>query len=300
MRSSTEKDYYSRLTRVLIYIQNHLNEELSLDELAEVAHFSSFHFHRIFKAMVGESVKEHVRRLRLERSAILLTSTDRTILDLALEAGYESHEAFSRAFKNQLGLPPSQFRTEHRDLKRSASSFYSPDGKLTQESIPWSETPEPEMEVKIQSIPKLTVAFVRNVGPYDDAQVAWDKLLPYLGSQGWLGADSKYIGLCHDDPDITPEDKIRYDACVTVNSEFKAEGEIQIQVIPASEYAVTTHLGPYEKLTDTYRSLFGHWLPQSGREPSSQACLEIYLNDPESTDPADLITDVHVPLVSLK
>jgi AraC family transcriptional regulator len=119
-----------------------------------------------------------------------------------------------------------------------------------------------------------------------------------LGKEGWLGGDSLFIGICHDDPEVTPQDKIRYDACVRVDENFSPEGEIGVQVIPGGEYAVTTHFGPYQKLGDTYTKLLGQWLPHSGREMRSAPCFEVYLNDPQSTEPRDLITDIYAPLQS--
>jgi AraC family transcriptional regulator len=98
MRESTLEDYQQRLLRVLLHIQNHLDDPLQLDELAEVAHFSPYHFHRIFRGMTGESVKEHVRRLRLERAAHRLRFTGQPVTEIAFDAGYQQHEAFTRAF----------------------------------------------------------------------------------------------------------------------------------------------------------------------------------------------------------
>src|SRR5438552_3450011 len=114
MKSRTEETYKERVLRVLLYIQQHLDETIELDELARVAHFSPYHFHRLFRGMVGESVMEHVRRLRLERAAHRLKFTDQPVTRIAFEAGYETHEAFSRAFRATFEQSPSQFRESHR------------------------------------------------------------------------------------------------------------------------------------------------------------------------------------------
>ena len=141
------------------------------------------------------------------------------------------------------------------------------------------------MEVKIEYKEPTRVAFMRHVGPYNEVGATWDKFLPVLGKEGLLGGDALFIGICHDDPEVTPQDKIRYDACVTVDESFVPEGEIGVQVIPGGEYAVTTHFGPYQKLGETYTKLLGQWLPRSGRELRSVPCFEVYLNDPQSTEP---------------
>src|SRR5688572_4447608 len=116
MRSRTEQAYKERLLRVLVYIQQHLDEAIELDDLARVAHFSPYHFHRLFRGMVGESVMEHIRRLRLERAAHRLKLSDQPVTQIAFDAGYETHEAFTRAFRAMFDESPSQFRKTHQAL----------------------------------------------------------------------------------------------------------------------------------------------------------------------------------------
>src|SRR5437867_229857 len=116
MREETREAYRERILRVLIHIQERLDEELPLEELASVACFSPYRFHRVFPGMVGESVKEHVRRLRLERAAHRLKFTDLSITSIAFDAGFEAHESFTRAFHEMFGEPPSRFRETHRAL----------------------------------------------------------------------------------------------------------------------------------------------------------------------------------------
>src|SRR5215510_10301188 len=129
MRADTENAYRERMLKVLVHIQGHLDETLALDDLARLAHFSPFHFHRVFRGMVGEPLMEHVRRLRLERAAHRLKFTQEPVVRIAFEAGYETHEAFTRAFRAHFGEPPSRFREVHQALKYPESPsgvHYSP------------------------------------------------------------------------------------------------------------------------------------------------------------------------------
>ena len=152
------------------------------------------------------------------------------------------------------------------------------------------------MDATIKPMSPLRVAFMRHVGPYATVGETWDKFLPVLGKDGRLDGDCMILGICHDDPEVTPPEKIRYDTCVTVDETFVADGDIGVQIIPGGDYAMTTHFGPYDKLGETYARLFGQWLPRSGCELRSGPCFEVYLNDPHSTDPEDLLTDIYVPL----
>ena len=105
--------------------------------------------------------------------------------------------------------------------------------------------------------------------------------------------------MCHDDPDVTPPEKLRYHACISVAGPVNPEGDVGVQEIPGREYAIVTHHGPYEELSNVYEWLCGQWPPTSGREPSAALCLEIYRNDPKSTPSEKLITDVCLPLEPL-
>lgn len=297
MKAVTLHDYKKRLVRVLVHIQQHLDDPLPLSELAALACLSPCHFHRIFSGMVGESVHAHVRRLRLERAAGQLQRETYPVVEIALRAGFETHEAFTRAFRQSFNSSPSEYRKKHRRpaLLPALSKIHYSDGHPLQAFR--SARPSPSIvNVKIISLPPMRVAFIRHVGPYGEVGPVWDRLCAALGSQGLLGPDAKILGLSHDDPCITAPDKLRYDACVTVGESFTPSGEIGVQVIPGGDYAVLTHFGPYARLNDTYTRLIGEWLPRSGRELRSASCFEIYLNTPENTEPEELLTDIHAPL----
>jgi AraC family transcriptional regulator len=294
MKRSTQQEYTKRILSVLVFLQRNLDEELSLEEYARVAHFSPYHFHRIFRGMVGESLHEHIRRLRLERAATRLKRTDRSIIEIALEAGYETHEAFTRAFRTLCGCSPSGYRRDKSAaLAFGAGVHYQEDGSTNNLRLPiGGET----MKVQIEHVEPMRVAFVRHIGPYNEVNIAWERLCMRLGKDGLLGPGTRFIGICYDDPEVTAPERIRYDACVTVDSDFVPEDDVGVQTIGGGEYAITTHLGPYDLLGQTYAKLLGQWLPRSGRELRSEPSLEFYLNAPESTDPEDLITDIYAPL----
>jgi len=185
---------------VLAFIQQHLDEEIPLEQFAKVAHFSPYHFHRIFTGMVGESFKEHIRRFRLQRAAMRLKHTDRSVLEIALEAGYETHEAFTRVFGAMYGCSPSAFRAEKGLLQKDntfAVHYSSGEGLKDIELKTGGQT----MDVEIKCLEPIRVAFVRHVGPYNKAGKAWEKLCTKLGAPSLLGGDTQFIGVCYDDPE---------------------------------------------------------------------------------------------------
>ncbi len=297
-KPTTLRFYKERLLRVLVEIQQHLDEPLELEQLAALAGLSPHHFHHVFTGMIGESLGSHIRRLRLERAASRLKLGKAQVIEIGLEAGYETHEAFSRAFRQSFGCSPTQFRKPHRGTPwPAASSGVHYENSAAQlrnfRTAPWGDK---NMNVTIETLKPMRVAFVRHTGPYNDVGKAWEKLMMLLGKDGLISGNTQFIGICHDDPAVTPPDKIRYDACITVDEDFRAQGEIGVQSIPGGDYAVMTHFGPYQNLGHSYAKLLGQWLPRSGRTLRSTPCFDIYFNSPENTEPEDLITDVYAPL----
>jgi AraC family transcriptional regulator len=151
------------------------------------------------------------------------------------------------------------------------------------------------VDARIDTLGPLTVAFIRHVGPYHDAGPACERILAWARLRGLLGPGTTVLGLSHDNPASTPAGRLRMDACVAVGAGVGPEGEVGVKELPRGEYAVATHRGPYETLADTYGAL-ARWVVAGGRRVRAAPCVEIYRNDPKSTPPAALLTDVCVPV----
>jgi AraC family transcriptional regulator len=294
MKTETLQDYKRRMQRVLTHIQQHLDDPMPLDALAGIACFSPYHFHRVFTGMVGEPVKEYVRRLRLERAAGQLKHGADSVIAVALAAGYESHEAFTRAFRLTFGQSPAEFRLASRATwaVSPAGLHYEAGGAVTHFRTQRGGV----MEVTIKTLAPMRVAFVHHAGPYEEVGEAWDRLCLALGKEGWLGGEQKFIGVGYDDPAVTPPERVRYDACITVGEEFVPPEGIEVKTIEGGEYAAALHQGPYHEVSGVYSMLYGQWLPRSGRRMRNQPALEFYLNDPDSTEPLELLTEIYAPL----
>jgi AraC family transcriptional regulator len=281
VKAATLESYQERIGRAVRHLELHLDEPIPLEELARVAHFSAYHFHRIFTGIVGESVKEHVRRLRLERAARRLWSGDKTVLRLALDAGYETHESFTRAFEAMFGVSPAAFRKN---------------GGLMKPVVQDVKEKLPPLEASVRRMEPLRVAYVRHVGPYEAVGQAWQKLMMWAGMNGLLGPGVRLLGISHDDPVITPPERLRYDAAIVVGEGVKGSGEVGIQEVADGDYAVTVHRGPYDTLSTTYSRLCGEWVAASGRELRDGPPVEFYLNDPSVTPAQDRLTEIWMPL----
>ena len=302
VRTRTRSDYRRRIAAVVHHLEQHLDERPTLAELAAIAGFSTFHFHRVFRAIVGEAVQEHQRRLRLERAARRLRTTRRSVTRIAFEAGYEALEPFSRAFRATFGRSPSAFRRGSAPPPLAAAPAPLPARKRppaqpgTRHAGERGRRPAAEASpVRIQRLQPTRVVCVRHIGPYTEVSTAWRRLYEWAGRNGLLGPGVRNIGITHDDPQLTPSDRIRYDACLTLDAEpGPADGDIVAATIAGGEYAVIEHVGGYESLSESYRRLYGEWLPASGREPADVPAFELYVSGPDEAGPPRTL--IHLPL----
>ncbi len=283
-RTDTMRDHQERINRVLLHLQSNPGAPFSVEQLARIACFSPFHFHRLFAAYVGEPISAHVRRLRLERAAVQLRTSPGPVTEIALDAGYETSAAFNKAFQQQFHVSPTTFRQ-------------SPAANFTAALKHQSPITLPIMKPKIVDRPEKQALFVRRTGAYSEsASAAWEAVCRFAFSRRLVPPDREFIGISHDDPQITAQEKLRYDACITVSQPVKPEGEVGVQSIAGGRYAVFLHKGPYEGLLNTYRFIFGEWLPGSGEELRDVPSFELYLNTPERTRPENLRTEIYIPL----
>src|ERR1700678_1451531 len=263
---TTWNDYQERILRVLTHIQEHLDEALDLEELARVACFSSFHFHRIFAAMTGETIADHVRRLRLERAAMALRAGAKQVIQVALDAGYEAHEAFTRAFKAAYGVSPAEFRRATGPIAILAA----PSGVHFRPGVPLTafnthHITTKAMKVITRKIKPMRVAYLRHVGPYENVKQTWIDLTACLSADKQIRQSSVFIGIGHDNPSVTPAAELRYDACITVDAEYEPKKPVALQTIDGGDHAVVNNC-LVAKIKDAFQFLYGKWLARSSRE----------------------------------
>ena len=294
MRSATAEDYYRRLNRALDFVARHLDRSCTIEEVAAEAAFSRFHCQRMFRAMTGESITELVRRFRLERAGYRLRNESVNVIEVALEAGYGSEEAFSRAFRRGCGLSPSQYRAAWPPptFRGPATRVrYFPDEERVEIDIPIGGA---SMEVRIETFDDIEVARVRHVGRYEEVGQCFERLFEWVAAIG--AQPGRVLVLSHDDPDVVAPESLRSDACVEIRTDASPPPGISIDKLGAGRYAVYTHRGPYDGLSEAYKRLFESWLPQSGEDVDDRPCMEIYRNNPRDTAPDELVTDVCLPL----
>lgn len=299
MKPNTRSFYVQAVGKALEAIATHLDDALELEALAASAGLSPFHFHRVFRGMVGETPMELARRLRLERAAFQLVSTELSVTQLAFAAGYETHEAFTRAFRAHYGLSPSDYRRR----REARIALAAPSGvHFGAEGIDVTFHPQDtggsQMHVEITHQPRLRVATVRHVGPYNRISEAFGRLGALAGPAGLFNHEgARMIALYHDDPDTVPVEQLRSDAGLVVPADVPLPEGVEEQFLPEGRYAHTLHVGSYEHLGDIWARFMGQWLPNSGERMSSAgAAYEHYVNDPSQVPAAELRTELYLPL----
>lgn len=280
---------HDRIRCALHYIEQHLDEPASLAMLAEKSMYAPHHFHHVFRGLVGEGVAEYQRRLKMQRAANALLYSNRQIIDIALQAEYGSQEAFTRAFKRWCGYTPKFYRKcapEHEFT--SGEALMSTNHSLLKKH---------DLTVKVRTIPTIQVACMRYVGDYHDCGKVHEELCAWAGEQGLFESPPEFLGLCYDDPKMTPADKCRYDACMVIPESFAVVEGADKKEIAGGRYATVIHKRSYETLYIAYAALFGEWLPQSGEELQEAPSIQVYLNDIEETPVNELLTEIRIALL---
>ena len=308
MKPETRNFYEEAVLRAIDRVARSLDQALDLEALAREAALSPFHFHRIFRGMVGETPLELHRRLRLERAAYTLLAEATPVTSIAFDAGYDTHEAFTRAFRDRFGCSPMDFRQSPTaegasrrrpyqiELAARSGIHFDPSG-FEERTVHFIRG-EKVMNVEIKDMKQIRTIAVRHVGPYSQISEAFGRLGQIAGHAGLLRDKPTMIAIYHDDPEITPERELRSDAAISVPEAVPVpEGTIEHR-LPAGRYACTVHEGPYERLGDTWARFMGQWLPGSGHRIAGPTGYEIYLNTPMDVPKDQLRTELYVQLAS--
>jgi AraC family transcriptional regulator len=304
-------EYISRINKTFDYIELHLEKPMTLEELATVANFSKFHFNRIFQSIVGETPFQFILRVRIEKAATLIvTNTNESISEIAYKCGFSDVSIFSRNFKNYFQISASQYRAKKShisNLSQQNSNSHQRDERPTQyfcpqlKTIKWRTNMKLNKSVEVKELPKMTVAYIRHIGPYkgDDKlfERIWNKLFSWAGSRGLIGGkDFKSLVIYHDDPNVTIEDKLRMSVCITVPTETKVNGEIGKMEIETARYVIARFELTAQDFQQAWDWVYGQWFPTSGYQPDDKPCFEMY---PEEPKDGKFIVDICVPVKPL-
>ena len=283
----TNAAYATRFNAVLAYIDANLDGDLSVKTLSQVANFSAFHFHRQFTGYVGVPVARYVQLMRLRRAAHRLASFgDCSVLDAALDAGFESPEAFSRAFRRAFGMAPSLFR-QHPNWQVWSAVFVVP--HFSRSII---------MQVQIMEFTEARVAALEHRGPPGLLNESVRKFIDWRMQSGQSPvSSSRTFGIPYGNPDTTPQDAFRFAICGEIHEPVAPNAYgVRELVIPGGRCAVVRHVGSTDHIGETIYPIYRDWLPMSGEELRDQPLFFHYLSAYPETPQDQWQTDIYIPL----
>jgi AraC family transcriptional regulator len=302
-RKANQAKYAARMHRVLEHIDRQLDQELDLRALARVAHFSAFHFHRLFFSWTGETMGDYLRRRRLEIAAIRLAGQPKlSILTVAVSVGFGSTEAFGRAFKDRFGCTASTWRTSIAKQRNPGQELRNP-GQIAATADADNDSTVSTgavMKVKIIERKPVVVTYLRYVGPYGrPISEFWQRTVyPWMLANDQLGQPRYGISL--DDPTITAANQCRYDAAVEVRGKITVPGDSQTTTVPGGQYAVTPFRGTVDHISAVWDAMLREWLPGSGMQLDARPFLEHYPKDASFDAKTGVFTcDIAIPVAPL-
>ena len=296
--SQVNAEYAQRINRVIDYLRANLDRPIKLAELAKVACFSEFHFHRIFSAVSGETLNNFTNRLRVEKAARLLRFSGQSLTDIAFDCGFSSSATFSRAFRTAYDTSPSQFR-KTGEIKKSKICKELATGQ--EYVLPMSDKEKrAAFPVRLIELPERRVAYirVRDAFDLDKLLAVFRRMIEWAKSQG-IFSQGTLFGMTVDDPDVTPRHLYRYEVCFASSLPFRCLDGMSITRLPAMQYAATKVSGDIRMVATAWDYLVRHWLVKSAFEPEHAPALEIFLDKESATDWSQFELELCLPVRKL-
>ena len=298
------KENIARLNVAIQFIEENLETKLNLLIIAEKAHFSPFHFHRLFSVIVGETVNNFIIRKRIEKAAsYLLHQKEKSITEVTEAVGFGNLSSFSKAFKKFYGISPNQFKEESPDKFSKICKTESKKGqvKVTFEqyicsinnALDWLQM-NAKTEVKI--VDKLNLAYISHKGKIEDTALAFDKLVKWAGPKGLLNNKTKMVAIYHDSPKITDPNNIRTSACIVLDKPLKTEGEVNLRTIEATKCIVSRFEITLSEFQQAWESSFV-WMVENGYKKSEVNPFDIYYNNAAEHPENKFIVDLCIPIL---
>jgi AraC family transcriptional regulator len=314
-KDKSRQEYISRINRVMDYIEKHLNEDMTLNKIAQIACFSPFHFHRIFSILTNETLNTFIQRIRIEKAAQLLRNEENiSITEIANNCGFGSTAHFSRTFRKYFGLTAKEFRETEKAVFVKDGLYYSKNGQLARKinqlspdfgmqlcsdninQFNHSNLIIMDTKIEIKEMPEFNVIYCRHTGQFNQIGKVYERLMKWAGPRGLLNfPKTKTITVYHDDPAITAIEQVRQSACITVENDVKVDGEIGKMKLEGGKYAV----GRFEIDEKGFEKAWNTmclWFTESGYQPGEGYPYELYYNSPDEDTKRRFIFDICIPV----
>lgn len=294
-------DYKNRINRVFEFIDKNLESDLSLNAVSEIAFFSPFHFHRIFKFVTGETLNEYVTRRRIEKSASDLLHKNITATEIAHKNGFSDNSSYSRAFKKYFGVSPTEFKKQNpnrhskiRQLESKNGQEYPDYEKYISVINNLKNWIKMNAKIEIKEMPKMDLAYVSSIGP-QNLENAYGKLMQWATPKGLMNDQTKMITIYHDSFKITEANKVRMSASVLLNKPVETDGEIGLTSIQEGKFIVGSFEIGMNEFEKSWTGLY-LWMNENGYKKADREPFEMYHNNFNEHPEKKAIVDFYIPI----
>lgn len=306
-----QEEYIRRIHKVQDYIEDHIGQPLSIEELSDAAGFSKYHFSRIFQGMLHEPPAHYVNRIRMERALFLLAHRrDKNMTDIAYELGFTDSAIFSRAFKNYYGVSPREYRQEYS--KNCKDSFLLSEYNKNTAKKEWESSRIPVAgQITIENLEEKQMAYVRHTGTYETLAQEYANLIQtlfvhahnqHLFTAGQGTFQNWILAIYHDNPEFGEENQFRTSLCLTVPEDIQIheDGIIGRMKLEGGLYAVGHFQIQQEQYRDAWNYMYQEWILGSGYVPRNSYPFEVYRNDPNTDERHINVVDIYVPIEPIR
>lgn len=278
-----------RFFKSIEFVEQHLFDKISVHEIAAASFYSTYHFSRIFKSLVGDTPKEYLRKRRLTVAAHKLLQDDIGLLALALDCQFDSQAAFTRAFKSMFNVTPAQYRKQNDPFRLLYKDQFSPHMlNYFQHNL----TMEPQITIR----PSMKLVGIAK--QYDSSQLnlhaLWSAFKPYVHSIE-NRVDSNAFGIYESYQEQDEDVRFVYICCVAVTNFDRVPEGMMTRETDEQMYAIFTHVGPISNLEQTLKYIWGSWLPKSDYEYVEKPDFELYPSGFNDNDPNNRLY-LHIPV----
>ena len=302
--SRIAKENIARLNTAITFVEDNLSEKLSLEIVSEKAHFSPFHFHRLFKLVVGETVHNFINRKRIEKGAsFLLYQKEKNISEIAEKVGFSNLSAFTKSFKKFYGISPNKFKEESPDKYSKIHKTKSKIGKVTltfeqyicniNNALNWLQM---NAKTEIKKISRLDLATISHKGSIEAIGSVYNRLVKWATPKGLINEQTRMVTIYHDSPKITDPNNLRMSACIVLNDPIELDGEVNLKILSPTKCIVSRLEITTFEFQKAWESSFA-FMVENGYKKSEIDPFEIYYNNAAEHPENKFIVDLCIPIL---
>ncbi len=284
MKNKTQLERYKLLTD---YIDEYYKEDIDIEKVESICHYSYRNINRIFFALHGETIGKYIKRVRLEKAAQYLKFSNQKITEIAFEVGFENASAFNKAFRNKFDISPKNFRNRVKGNDNLVADSFN--------------EIEP-LEFSVEFLPDFYFLYLGYRGIYSDniaVSKTWENLLSFCEKEGLITSKTVFLAELVDDNEISDSIHFRYNCAVKIEKPLKHKpaGLFKTKQHNRKKYVKFNHYGSYETSIETYKRIYAFWFKGIQLEFRDAPVIEIYPNFTNPVPEEQQRIEIYIPIM---